>query len=103
MIQKDMTFADEKGLTPEDIDRIIELAWEDRTPFEAIKVQFDVDEKIVIKIMRNSLKPKSFRRWRTRVNQGVSHKHLMKQPQEMKRFKSAQQRQITRNKISKQK
>ena len=49
------------------LNRIIEMAWEDRTPFEAIEFQFKLDEKGVIELMRSSLKPKSFRRWRARV------------------------------------
>ena len=50
-----------------DIDRIIEMAWEDRTTFDAIKMQFGVDEKDVIKIMRSNLKRSSFKLWRKRV------------------------------------
>lgn len=45
---------------PLDTDRIIEMAWEDRTPFEAIKIQFDLTEKEVIQLMRKMLKRKSF-------------------------------------------
>ena len=56
-------------------DRIIEMAWEDRTPFEAIKAQFDLSEGDVIKLMRSELKRSSFDRWRKRVNSGVSQKH----------------------------
>jgi len=55
-----------------DIDRVIEMAREDRTPFEAIELQFGLPEKEVIKLMRKHLKPGSFRRWRKRVNSGVS-------------------------------
>jgi len=57
-----------------DIDRIVEMAWEDRTPFEAITFQFNVSEKEVIEIMRREMKPSSFRMWRKRV-QGRSTKH----------------------------
>ena len=46
-----------------DIDRIIEMCWEDRTPFEAIKYQFGLKEEDAIKIMRQNLKPKSFKVW----------------------------------------
>ena len=59
----------------EKIDRIIEMAWEDRTPFEAIKSQFGFDESEVIKLMRNNLKKSSFKLWRKRVN-GRTTKHL---------------------------
>ena len=61
-----------------DIDRVIEMAWEDRTPFEAILVQFSLTESDVIKLMRTELKRSSFNRWRKRVNSGVSQKHLKK-------------------------
>ena len=52
----------------EEIDRIIEMAWEDRTPFEAIFNQFDINEKELIAIMRNNLKKSSFKLWRERVS-----------------------------------
>jgi uncharacterized protein (TIGR03643 family) len=86
-----------------DIDRVIEMAWEDRTPFDAIKFQFGLSESDVIKLMRKMLKPGSFKCWRKRVNSGVSSKHLKKRSEEIKRFKSNQQRTITGNKISKRK
>ena len=87
--------------SPRELDRIIEMAWEDRTPFEAIKLQFGIPESQVIKLMRRNLKPSSFRMWRKRVNSGVSQKHLRKRDPEIDRFKSRMQRQITGNKISK--
>lgn len=59
----------------DDIDRIIEMAWEDRTPFEAIEVLFGHNESQVIKLMRQQLKPRSFRLWRARVS-GRQTKHL---------------------------
>lgn len=62
----------------EEIDRIIEMAWEDRTPFEAIEYQFGISEKEVIELMRRTLKQKSFKLWRKRVNSGVSQKHQKK-------------------------
>ena len=83
------------------IDRIIEMAWEDRTPFEAIEAQFGLPEKEVIKLMRRELKRSSFNLWRKRVNSGVSQKHLKKRNPEIGRFKCSRQRQITGNKISK--
>jgi uncharacterized protein (TIGR03643 family) len=57
-----------------DIDRIIEMAWEDRTPFEAIFAQFGQTETQVIALMRKELKRSSFILWRDRVNSGVSLK-----------------------------
>ena len=58
----------------EDIDRIIEMAWEDRTPFEAIEFQFKLKENDVRKIMRSHLHPSSFKMWRKRVK-GRKTKH----------------------------
>ena len=84
-----------------DMDRIIELAWEDRTPFEAIKVQFDLSEADVIALMRKELKRSSFNLWRKRVNSGVSQKHAQKRNPEMDRFKCSRQKSISMNKISK--
>jgi len=84
-----------------DIDRIIEMAWEDRTPFEAIEFQFGLTEAKVIKLMRNELKPKSFRLWRKRVNSCVSKKHLKKRSEDITRFKCSRQKSISNNKISK--
>ncbi len=89
------------NLSDEDVDRVIGMAWEDRTPFEAILFQFQLPEKDVIKLMRKTLKPSSFRLWRKRVNSGVSQKHLKKRNPDIDRFKCNRQRQITHNKISK--
>ena len=87
--------------TERELDRIIEMAWEDRTPFEAILFQFGLPEKEVIKLMRKNLKESSFKRWRKRVNSGVSQKHLKKRSQDITRFKCSRQKAITGNKISK--
>lgn len=90
-----------KNFNTEKTDRIIEMAWEDRTPFEAIKFQFGVTESEVIEIMRHELKLSSFKLWRKRVNSGVSQKHLMKRNPDIDRFKCTRQRTISHNKISK--
>lgn len=87
--------------TATEIDRIIEMAWEDKTPFEAIAVQFGIAEKNVIVLMRKELKRSSFNLWRKRVSEGVSQKHLYKRSENISKFKSTLQRQITLNKISK--
>jgi len=87
--------------TERELDRIIEMAWEDRTPFEAILFQFGLPEKEVIKVMRGNLKESSFKRWRKRVNSGVSQKHLKKRNQDITRFKCSRQKAISGNKISK--
>lgn len=64
-----------------ELSRVIEMAWEDRTPFEAIELQFGLDETQVIVLMRTSLKPSSFRMWRKRVS-GRQTKHLqLRDPQ----------------------
>jgi uncharacterized protein (TIGR03643 family) len=88
-------------LDPKDIDRIIEMAWEDRTPFEAIHLQFGLTEARVIALMRRQLKRSSFNLWRKRVNSGVSQKHLKKRSTEIMRFKCSRQKSISMNKISK--
>ena len=90
-----------KSFTERELDRIIEMAWEDRTPFEAIRFQFGLPEKDVIGLMRRYLRPKSFKRWRKRVNSGVSQKHLKKRHPVITRFKCSRQRAISGNKISK--
>ncbi len=84
-----------------ELDRIIEMAWEDRTSFEAIKFQFGLPEKEVIKVMRIELKLSSFNLWGKRVNSGVSQKHLKKRNPEIDRFKCSRQQAISGNKISK--
>lgn len=89
------------SFTERELDRIIEMAWEDRTPFEAIRFQFGLPEKEVIKLMRANLKESSFKLWRKRVNSGVSQKHLKKRSQEITRFKCSRQKSISNNKISK--
>jgi uncharacterized protein (TIGR03643 family) len=88
-------------MTEAETDRIIEMAWEDRTPFEAIKIQFGFTESDVIALMRKELKRSSFNLWRKRVNSGVSQKHLHKRTDEINRFKCTLQRNISMNKISK--
>ena len=89
------------NLSLRDQDRIIEMAWEDRTSFEAILFQFGLSESMVIKVMRGNLKSSSFKRWRKRVNSGVSQKHLKKRDPAMNRFKCSRQKAISGNKISK--
>jgi uncharacterized protein (TIGR03643 family) len=81
-------------------DRIIEMAWEDRTPFEAIYLQFGLSEKEVIELMRANSKPSSFRMWRKRM-QGRKTKHAFLRSSEVTRFRCSRQKQISLNKISK--
>ena len=90
-----------KEMSEIEIDRIIEMAWEDRTPFEAIEIQFEISEKELIKLMRTKLKKSSFKLWRKRVHSRVSQKHLQKRNPDISRFKCPRQRMISNNKISK--
>jgi uncharacterized protein (TIGR03643 family) len=90
----------EDKLSARELDRIIEMAWEDRTTFEAIEFQFRLKEEEVINIMRRNMKPSSFRMWRKRV-QGRSTKHQKLRNNTKGRFKSSRQRHISGNKISK--
>ena len=83
-----------------DIDRIIEMAWEDRTTFESIEIQFGLKQQDVIILMRQELKPSSFKLWRERTK-GRTTKHEALRDNEVGRFKSSRQRSITQNKISK--
>ncbi|MGB0279977.1 MAG: TIGR03643 family protein [Flavobacteriaceae bacterium] len=89
-----------KKLNKKKIDRIIEMGWEDRTPFDAIKMQFGLKEQEVIDIMRRNMKPSSFKLWRKRV-QGRKTKHTKKRSDEVGRFKCSRQRGISNNKVSK--
>ena len=81
-------------------DRIIEMAWEDRTTFDAILMQFGLKEQEVIDLMRTEMKPSSFKMWRERV-QGRKTKHQKLRDFQEGRFKCSRQRQINNNKISK--
>ena len=83
-----------------EVDRIIEMAWEDRTTFDAIEFQFNLKEQEVIELMRREMKPSSFKMWRERV-QGRATKHAAKRTFEKGTFKSSRQKQITGNKIAK--
>ena len=82
---------DVNSLSENEVDRLIGMAWEDRTPFEAIEVQFGLKENQVRALMRRHLKPGSFRRWRTRVK-GRSTKHARMRGFSTGRFRSASQR-----------
>ena len=88
------------NLSEIDIDRIIEMAWEDRTPFEAIKYQFNLSEKEVIKLMKSELTERNWKKWRKRV-QGRKTKHSSLRSEGVNRFKSSRQKTISGNRISK--
>jgi uncharacterized protein (TIGR03643 family) len=87
-------------LDDKDIDRVIEMAWEDRTPFEAIEFQFGLREADVKELMKKNLKMSSYKLWRKRVHT-ISSKHIGKRSKEISRFKCTMQRAISMNKISK--
>ncbi|MGL4631507.1 MAG: TIGR03643 family protein [Leadbetterella sp.] len=87
-------------LTELEIDRVIGMAWEDRTPFEAIEVQFGLNESRVIELMRKTMKRSSFEMWRKRMK-GKATKHAQKRNFTKGTFKCTLQRNISLNKISK--
>ena len=90
----------EYNFNDRELDRIIEMAWEDRTPFDAIQDQFGIKEQEVITLMRLELKPTSFRLWRARV-QGRKTKHRKSRSMDVDRFRCSRQRGISNNKVSK--
>lgn len=73
------------------IDRVVEMAWEDRTPFAAIEIQFGLKEKEVIALMRQEMKPSSFKMWRKRVTERKT-KHLAKRDFVAGRFRCKEQK-----------
>ena len=83
-----------------DVYRIIEMAWEDRTPFDAIKFQFGLAEADVKALMKKELKFSSYKLWRERV-ENCKTKHVSKRVEGIDRFKCKLQRAISNNKISK--
>lgn len=89
-----------EGFTDRDINRVIEMAWEDRTPFDAIESQFGLKESEVIKLMKKEMKLSSWKMWRERV-QGRSTKHAAKRNFTEGRHKCSRQRQISGNKMPK--
>jgi uncharacterized protein (TIGR03643 family) len=91
--------SDSVDIIEEDKDRIIQMAWEDRTPFEAIEFQFGLKEKDVIEFMRKNSLPSSFRMWRKRM-QSRKTKHGFLRDKSINRFKCSRQRN-SGNKISK--
>jgi uncharacterized protein (TIGR03643 family) len=80
------------NLSADEIDRVIRMAWEDRTSFEAIRFQFELTESETIRLMRLHLSPAAFRRWRKRANQQGHLKHEQTRPFKVGRFKCNRQR-----------
>jgi len=91
--------SDSVDIIEEDKDRIIQMAWEDRTPFEAIEFQFGLKEKDVIEFMRKNSLPSSFRMWRKRMKSRKT-KHSFLREKSINRFKCSRQRN-SGNKIAK--
>ena len=89
-----------QNLSDIQIDRIIEMAWEDRTPFDAIKFQFGLSEADVKALMKKELKFSSYKLWRERV-ENCKTKHVAKRDENIDRFKCNRQRNTSNNKISK--
>ena len=96
-----MTITEKYNLTAIDIDRIIEMAWEDRTPFEAIIFQFGLSEAEIIALMKLEMKLSNWKKWRGRV-QGRSTKHRDLRDDGVLRFKSRMQK-PSGNRITKKK
>jgi len=88
------------ALSLTDLDRIVEMAWEDRTPFEAIERQFGLTPAEVIVLMRKQMTAASFRRWRKRTS-GRLTKHQQLRESTVLRFKCDRQRSISGNRLSK--
>ncbi len=91
--------SDSSDIIDEDKDRIIQMAWEDRTPFEAIEFQFGLKEKDVIEFMRKNSLPSSFKMWRKRMKSRKT-KHSFLREKSIDRFKCSRQRN-SGNKIAK--
>lgn len=94
-------------LSEEDIDRIIQMGWEDRTPFEAITFNYGISKDQIVDLMKKELNPKNYLKWKKRVNNTSIQKNYKKRDEEIihkvVRFRSKMQRDISGNKISKRK
>ncbi len=77
-------------MSDDDLNRIIEMAWEDRTPFDVIYKEFDITQNELERLMRNNLKPSSFKLWRKRVS-GRKTKHVAKRSNQIDRHKCERQ------------
>jgi uncharacterized protein (TIGR03643 family) len=87
-------------LSPADLDRVVEMAWEDRTPFEAIEAQFGLTEAEVVALMKSEMHLRNWKKWRARVH-GRATKHAALRDDSVNRFRSKMQRVISGNRISK--
>jgi uncharacterized protein (TIGR03643 family) len=100
MCYRSMKIKKKYNLTDDDVDRVIGMAWEDRTPFEAIKYQFNLSEAEVIQLMKETMRLNSWKKWRARV-QGRKTKHQKLRDEGTQRFKCSRQKTISMNNISK--
>lgn len=100
MIKQKIQMSMHREFSELEIDRIIEMAWEDRTPFDAIRFQFGLLESDVKVLMKKELKFSSYKLWRKRV-ENCKTKHEAKRVEGIDRFKCKLQRAISNNKISK--
>ena len=87
-----MRIMQKPALTDQEVDRIVEMAWEDRTTFDAIEMQFGLNQQAVIELMRTEMKASSFRMWRQRTH-GRSSKHAALRSDDITRFKCSSRRQ----------
>ncbi|MBL0357021.1 MAG: TIGR03643 family protein [Chitinophagaceae bacterium] len=85
--------------TEKDVDRIIEMAWEDHTSFEAIELQFGLKQQDMIKLMRREMTLSGFKLWRART-EGSNTKHAALRIDVADRFKCSRQRIASMNKIA---
>ena len=100
VVNSSMDLISKYELSERDVDRIIAMAWEDRTPFDAITFQFGLSEAEVIRLMRDQLKLRSWKVWRARV-QGRKTKHRKLRHNTVGRFRADRQRSISHNRIPK--
>ena len=77
-------------MNQDNLNRIIEMAWEDRTPFDVIYKEFDITQNELERLMRNNLKPSSFKLWRKRVS-GRKTKHIAKRSNQIDRHRCDRQ------------
>ena len=92
VLGRKMRIMQKPALTDQEVDRIVEMAWEDRTTFDAIEMQFGLNQQAVIQLMRTEMKASSFRMWRKRTH-GRTSKHAALRSDDITRFKCSSRRQ----------
>lgn len=78
-------------LSPDEMDRLVRMGWEDRTTFEAIEFQFGISPNTFVKFMRTQLDSKSFNRWRKRIHHQGHLKNQKTRGFKTTRFKCSRQ------------